>query len=195
MARLLNAILYQVGWFSCVLGAAFSRPGIGMSIASLLIGIHLYLTTERANQLKLMGIAACVGLIVDSTLLALGVYRFPGESPLDGLPPLWLTVLWVQFATTFRYCMGWLSRRYLLCAVFGLAGAPLAFLGGAQLGAVEILPPQPINLALLGGLWSVAIPLLIGVSDRIHAGGEIASGYRGLPTSSRSITARTRDSV
>ncbi len=180
MARLLNAILYQTGWFACVLGAAFSRPGIGTSIALVLIGVHLYLTTERAKQLKLMGIAACVGLIVDSTLLALGVYRFPGEAPLDVLPPLWLTVLWIQFATTFRYCFGWLSSRYLLSAVFGLAGAPLAFLGGEQLGAVEILPPQPTNLVLLGGLWCLAIPLLIAASDWIHASSENGLGYRGF---------------
>jgi hypothetical protein len=195
MSRSLNAVLYQIGWFSCVLGAAFSRPGIGVSIALLLIGIHLYLTTERANQLKLMMLAACVGLVVDSTLLALGVYRFPGETPLAGLPPLWLTVLWIQFATTFRYCFGWLSSRYLLCAAFGLAGAPLAFLGGEKLGAVEILPPQPINLALLGGLWCVAIPLLIAASDRIHASNEIPSGYRGFPPSSGSVTVHPRDSV
>ena len=195
MVRLLNAILYQIGWFSCVLGAAYSRPGFGMSIAVLLTGIHLYLTTERVNQLKLIVLAVCVGLVVDSTLLALGVYRFPGKAPVDGLPPLWLSVLWMQFATTFRYCFAWLSSRYLLCAVLGFVGAPLAFLGGEKLGAVEILPPQLMNLALLGGLWCVAIPLLVAASDRIHASSDHASGYRGLPLSCCSRLVRPPDSV
>jgi hypothetical protein len=180
MARTLNFLLYQIGWFACVLGAAYSRPALGITIALFLVGVHLYLMTERANQAKLLIVAFGVGLIVDTTLLALDTYRFRSGMVLSWLPPAWMSVLWIQFATTFRYCLDWLSGRYAISSLLGLAGAPLAFLGGERLGAISFLEPRLINLLMLGVLWSVAIPLLIFASDRIHAGSELAASYRGL---------------
>lgn len=184
MIRMLNFLLYQAGWFACVLGAAASRPWWGIVIASCLVGVHLYLTTDRLNQVKIMAIAIAVGLVVDSMLLLLGVYSFPIGTIVAWLPPLWMTVLWPQFATTFRYCLRWLSKRYVMCACFGFFGAPMAFLGGEQLGAVAFLPPRFTNLLLLGVLWSAAIPLLIYASDRIHARATAEASYRGLDRSS-----------
>lgn len=188
MVQMLNFLLYQVGWFACVLGAASSRPWLGITIAICLIGIHLYLSTDRSNQVKIMAIAIAVGLVVDSTLLILGVYSFPSGTIVAWLPPLWMTVLWPQFATTFRYCLKWLSKRYVICGCFGFFGAPLAFLGGEQLGAVSFLPPRFAHLLTLGVLWSVAIPLLIYASDRIHARTTSEASYRGLDKSKSDIT-------
>ena len=183
MVQILNFLLYQVSWFACLLGAASSRPWWGITIAICLIGIHLNLTTDRSNQMKMMVIAIAIGLVVDSTLLILGVYSFPSGTIVAWLPPLWMTVLWPQFATTFRYCLKWLSKRYVICAGFGFLGAPLAFLGGEQLGAVSILPPRFTHLLTLGFLWSVAIPILIYASDRIHVHTTAEASYRGLDKS------------
>ena len=44
---LVNYALYQVGWFACVLGASWRRPGVGLSIALVLIGAHVVLSSER----------------------------------------------------------------------------------------------------------------------------------------------------
>jgi hypothetical protein len=180
MVRTLNLLLYQIGWFACVLGGAFSRPWLGILVALVLVVIHLSLTTEPVNQVKLMLMAVCVGLLVDTCLLHLRVYSFPSGMIVAWLPPLWMTALWLQFATTFRYCFSWLSQRYWLCACLGLFGAPLAFLGGEKLGAVSFLPPRPVNLLILGALWSLAIPLLIFLSDRLHRTVKSEASYRGL---------------
>lgn len=180
MVRTLNFVLYQIGWFACVFGAAYSRQWLGVAVAMALIGIHLYLTNDRLHQAQLLITAMGIGILVDSMLLALGVYRFPSGSLADWLPPLWMTVLWIQFATTFRYCLDWLSGRYLLGALLGFAGAPIAFLGGERLGAVSFLAPRNANLLTLGAFWAVAISLLIYASDRIHSQSKIAASYRGL---------------
>ena len=95
----------------------------------------MMLTTDRPNQARLLFAALSVGVVVDTLLLMLGVYGFPGGSIVDWLPPVWMTVLWIQFATTFRYCLSWLSGRYALCSIAALFGAPLAFVGGERLGA------------------------------------------------------------
>ena len=178
MIRFINFVLYQTGWFCCVLGAAWQIPWLGMSIALALIGIHLWLSTDRTVQLKLLFVAAVFGLAVDSTQLWAGVFAFSSGVIVEWLPPPWMTILWMQFATTFHYSMRWLSRRYMLSACFGLAGAPLAFFAGERLGAVEFLQPRVMHYAALALLWSVAVPLLIYVADCLLARGQTAASYR-----------------
>ena len=180
MARTLNFLLYQTGWFACVLGAASSYRWLGIAIATFLLAVHMLLTTEAACQAKLLFVALVCGLVVDSTLLTIGVYRFPSGSLVAWLPPIWMSILWVQFATTFRYCLHWLSGRYGASALLAFAGAPLAFLGGERIGAISFLEPRLFNLMILGVVWAAAIPLLIYASDRIHANVKTAANYRGL---------------
>ena len=183
MVRILNFVLYQVGWFACVLGAAFARPWFGIAIALILVAAHIWLATDRLSQLKILSAAIGIGLIVDSVLLALGVYSFPHGILVAWLPPLWMSVLWMQFATTFRYCLHWLSGHYAVCALLGLIGAPLAFLGGERIGAVSFNAPRTENLLILAVLWCVAIPVLIYISDRVHAASRYPASYRGFARS------------
>ena len=178
MTPFVNFLLYQIGWFCCVLGAAWQYPWTSTSIALGLVGVHFWLATDRATQLRLVLAAAGVGFVIDSTQLWMGVFTFPSGVVVDWLPPPWMSVLWAQFAMTFHYSMRWLSRRYTLSACFGLAGAPLAFFAGERLGAVEFLSPRLTHYALLALLWSVAVPLLIYVSDYLLARSPGSPGYR-----------------
>ena len=115
-----NFLLYQVGWFCCVLGAAWGFPWLGMFVALCLVGLHLWLAADRAMQLKLALVAAGIGLVVDSAQLWGGVFVFQHGIVVTWLPPPWMSVLWMQFATTFHYSMRWMSRRYVLAPVSGL---------------------------------------------------------------------------
>ena len=190
MSRLVNFVLYQSGWFACVLGVAWNLQWLGIGIALCLVGLHFWLATDRSLQFKLSLTAAVFGLIVDSGQLWAGVFTFPRGSVVDWLPPPAIAVLWLQFATTFRYSMSWLSRRYVICACFGLVGAPLAFFAGERLGAVEFLSPRLINFAILGLVWSFAVPLLVFISDRWASQGGVLPSYRSPSTSVQKWVAR-----
>ena len=153
-------VIYQVGWFACVLGAAWDRQGIGVTIALCSLGTHLWLSNDRQSQIRLIVAAAAIGFVVDTAQLWAGIYKFPHGTLLESFPPPFMTVLWMQFATTFRYSMSWLSKRYVLCAMLGLLGAPLAFLAGEQLGAIVFLSPRVTHL---------------------RTGDDFLPGYRGKP--------------
>ena len=178
MTHLLNLLLYQIGWFACVLGAAYSLPWSGTTLGLSLAAVHFTLTTDRIGQARLTSAATVIGLIVDTTLLRLGVYEFESGTVVAWLPPPWMSVLWVLFASTTRYSMRWLSKRYLVCSVFGLVGAPLAFLGGEALGAISFCDPRTPHLVLLALAWAVAVPALIQVSDRLYAAADSNPCYR-----------------
>lgn len=167
-SRLLNVGLYQFGWFCCVLGAAWGAPLIGALLALLLLAVHLLLAAERGAELRLMLSACLLGVVVDSSQQALGVFRFTADPAWPLWLPLWVLVIWAQFATLFRYALFWLSGRYLLAAVFGLLGGPLAYGGGVRLGAAQFGDNPALSLLSLTLVWSLVTPLLLWLSARIE---------------------------
>jgi hypothetical protein len=186
MASFVNYLLYQLGWLACVLGTAWGFPWLGVCLALGLIGVHLSLAEDRKNQIAIAIVSGLVGMIIDSAQLWAGVFSFPRGVVIDALPPPFMTVLWMQFATTFRYCMSWLSGRYVLSSLFGLIGAPIAFFAGERLGAIEFLPPRLAHFASLGFVWCLAVPLLVYISDRLASQGAAESTYRWHLSSSTS---------
>ena len=101
MTVLLNVLMYQIGWFACVLGAAADRPWLGMGVALLFVGVHVALADEPLCELKLVIAAGAVGLAVDTLQLHLGVFAFRSGQPVAWLSPPWLAVLWMQPSGSF----------------------------------------------------------------------------------------------
>ncbi|MDG1896023.1 MAG: DUF2878 domain-containing protein [Fuerstiella sp.] len=178
MSAWFNLVLYQIGWFACVLGVAWNSQCIGVGVALCLFALHLVLATDAADQIKLAMTATIFGLVVDSVQIRAGVFAFPRGTVVDWLPPPGISILWLQFATTFRYSMSWLSKRYVAGACFGLIGGPLAYFAGERLGAVELLPLRLVNFAVLGLVWSLSVPLLVFLSDRETGGVTTEARYR-----------------
>ena len=180
MANLVNLCLYQVGWFACVLGAAAQRPWLGMGLGLVLLCLHLALVRGVLRHLALIGVAGAIGLAADSLQMWWGVFRYPNWTVVGWLAPPWDVVLWLQFATLLPFCLRWLSRRYWLSCLAGLVGGPLAFYAGERLGAITILPPRQPHFALLAAVWSLAMPALVAVCDRLIVAPGVGGRYRWL---------------
>jgi hypothetical protein len=178
-AGALNYLLYQTGWCALVLGAAGERPAAGAAIAVALMAVHLGLSDRRRPESILLAIVGVVGFVVETTHLGLGLYR-PADWSRAGVggpawPPLWLILLWPQFATTLRYCLRWLVRRPLVAAAAGAVGGPLAFAAGARLGAVEMGRPLGWSVAVLSLSWALVLPFVGWIARRVAPA---AGGYR-----------------
>ena len=96
-----------------------------MSIAFVLLCAHLALTTPRRSELTLVLVSGLAGLLVDSALVAVVLLEFPSGTVVRWLCPPWIIVMWMQFATTLRFCLRWIGRRRLFAAVFGAVGYTL----------------------------------------------------------------------
>jgi hypothetical protein len=77
--------------------------------------------------------------------------------------------LWLNFATSLSSLFAWLKGRYILSALIGFIGGPAAYYSGASLGAAVIQNPLLENLALIGVGWSISLPLLIWLSQKIRS--------------------------
>ncbi len=168
-SSLTNAVIYQVGWFACVLGAAWGRGTAGAVVALILVGLHLTLAQRPALELPVLAAAGVIGIAADSLHAAFGVLEFSGHTG-GSLAPLWIVALWIQFGTVLHFCMRWLSGSYLLASCLGLIGGPVSFLAGERLGAAAFGEPRMASLTILALTWSLALPSLVMIADRVSPG-------------------------
>jgi hypothetical protein len=177
MSKLLNFLLYQLGWFCCVLGAAWGFPRSGAFAALLFLLIHLLLADSRSAELRLILVSCLLGILVDSLQQSFGVLTFKTDPGWTLWLPLWVFVIWAQFASLLRFSLNWLSGHYLLGAGLGLIGGPLAYWGGVRIGAAEFGGNLLLSISSLALVWALMIPLLLWLRSRINA---TAGQYRGL---------------
>lgn len=164
MANLLNFVAFQVGWFACVLGAAYRMPLAGTGIALTLVVLHLARAAEPAAELKLIAAAAAIGLLLDPPLAAAGLIDFTSGALFAGTVAHWMVALWMVFATTLNASLRWLRDRAALAVVFGAVGGPLAYLAGEKLGALRLEGTASIAAVATG--WAIAMWLLILLARR-----------------------------
>lgn len=162
---LVNFAAFQIGWFACVLSAAHDWPAAGTAAAAAIVAVHVYRAARPLEEIKLIGAALLLGVLWDSLLLNLGWLAFASGSVVPGVAPHWILALWALFAMTLNVSLAWLKRRLLAGAVLGAIAGPLAYWGGARLGAVVLAQPVPAITALSIG-WGLITPLLALLARR-----------------------------
>lgn len=176
-APVLNYALYQLGWFACVLGAAWGRPWLGSAIGVLPIAAHVALSRRRRDALALALALAAIGIAVDGSQIALGTLRFDAGTVVAWLPPVWLVLVWAQFAMTFHFGLAWMKGHALRAAAFGALGGPLAYIAGARFGVVTLHPDTWPSMLSLAVTWAAAMPAAAALADRQSGRAGIAA-YR-----------------
>ncbi len=161
----LNLLLFQIGWFAGVLGAAHGLPWAGVAAAAGVAAWHLWQARRPWQELKLLVLAVAVGAAFETALVQLGWMRFDGGALAIGTAPVWMIALWSNFATTLNVSMRALRERFLVAAALGAVGAPLAYYAGGRLGAVGFVEPAMALAAIAAG-WALMTPLLFIAARR-----------------------------
>jgi hypothetical protein len=167
-----NVVLFQIGWFSCVLTAAAHQPWIGLILAMGIVAIHTLRAPMPMMELKLVFLALAIGLFFDSFLVWQGWLIYSSGILLSNIAPYWIVAMWGLFATLLNVSLRWMRGRWIMAVVFGAAGGPAAYYGGLRLGALEF-GNMPAGLLALAIGWAALTPLLLALSARFD-------GYAGL---------------
>lgn len=160
-AKLANAILFQLGWFACLLYG----ESLAIAITLLLLAIHQWLMRPRMGEWLLITIVGSAGLVCDSLLTVFGVFTFQASG--IGFIPTWLLCLWLLFATLLRHSLNWLQSRPLLAALLASVAGPSSYLAGAQIAGVGLADPLYLTLPLLALYWALLMPALFWFSKRL----------------------------
>jgi hypothetical protein len=160
MKKVLNMTGFQIAWFAAVIGAAKGVYWTGPVAVLVWLAIHLRLCDRPRLEIQIAAATFYLGLLLDSTLMALDVYTLGGLIAGWPLTPTWMLALWVDFGTLLNGSLAWLKRRYLLGAFLGFLGGPAAYYSGHRLGALTFQTPLIKNMVFLGVSWALAVPLL-----------------------------------
>jgi hypothetical protein len=163
MSNLYNFCAFQLAWFACVLGAAQGPSWAGVVAVAVLVAFHLRSAPWWRREVALLVFAALIGLSFDSLLAALDWIDYRGATPLPDMAPFWIVALWVAYATTLNVSLSWLKGRLPLAVALGAVGGPLAYLGGARLGALALTSEWAVPALAFG--WAVLTPLLVVVAQ------------------------------
>ncbi|QXH68206.1 MULTISPECIES: DUF2878 domain-containing protein [Pseudomonas] len=145
LKNLANAVLFQCGWFACVLGG----DSLWLLVGVAALVIHLLWISSAAEDGVLIISVTLAGTLLDTLLRSLGVFHFSEPGPLI---PFWLMLLWALLATTLHHCLAWSARPWWRAALLGAMGGPLSYYAGSQLAGVQFgfgLGPTMAGLAVI----------------------------------------------
>jgi Protein of unknown function (DUF2878) len=166
--KIVNAIGYQIVWFTSIYGASISNIWLGF-LASLLFAIAmLSLGGKSKNDFRLLCIGLCVGMSVDSFFAASGLIQYDAAWPFNNTAPLWILALWLSFSLTLNHSMSFLRGNLWIASLFGLIGGPIAYLGADRIFDVLHYGADILWVVLaLGIAWAIAIPAILFIDERL----------------------------
>lgn len=167
-SKAVNFILFQVTWFSCVLGAVHGRAWLGPVVALVAAAVNVAGSARRARRVLFFLVVVFLGSAGDLIPLNLGAYSFPNTVFSAWGYPLWMSALWLGFGTTLVSSLKWLSMRPYAAGGLGFVGGPLAYWAGERLGAVELGVNKMLSLVVIGVFWALITPLLTKVSLKME---------------------------
>ena len=168
---IINFVLFQLGWFACVLGAANGYPSIGLLVTLLAIIWHLHHAKNYRAELKLLCTALVIGATFDQSMLSNHLIDYAhhgwGENSLNSLlVPTWILALWAGFSTSLNVSLRWMRGKYLIAIIFGAVGGPLTYMAAMRLGAITLNNTTSYVALSIG--WAVITPLLLIISSKFY---------------------------
>ena len=160
MQKLLNAILFQITWFACVLGAANQLIWPGIICCTGFAIWQPQAKRRHSSDLTIVWYSIIAGLIIDSSWIKLGFFNYQSPWPHVAIAPIWIIALWLSFALSINHSLSWLKSHPILPTTMGLIGAPLSYWAGHKLGALEFITPPAYSLSCLGIVWAITLSFL-----------------------------------
>ena len=152
----------NIGWFACVLGAAWDVHWLSVLIVPVLVAIHLAVVgrARAVPAVLLMAASLVFGVVLDTTLILLGTFEPNRWLIPHPVTTIWLLMLWVNFSLALNESLQFLQRHLLIAAVMGALFGPMAYLAASRLGAIHIINPTNRALVMICIAWAAAMPLI-----------------------------------
>lgn len=161
----INGFIFQALWFACVLGGANQIIWPCILLLAIMMAWQLKPGNRHTTDLRLIGCALVMGLIVDTAWTLLGFMEFSDTRPIYPFSPIWMLVMWIGFALTINHSLKWLKTHWALPWAMGFYGGPAAYYAGLKLGAVEYLIGTFKMSIILALVWAVSVAFLVKISQ------------------------------
>jgi hypothetical protein len=167
--NIINFLWFQSIWWLLIL---FQSSAIVVVMG--LFALWLLLTPTRREDGLVMVTVMGLGFCIDSLLTTSGIFIFNHSNAINSSAsqwfiPFWLVLLWGAFAGTLTHSLASLKNSLLVAALVGGICAPLSYVAGAKLGAVDLGYPVTTTYIVLCAIWAVTLPVCFMLSSRLSA--------------------------
>ena len=157
MLAAVQFIVYQVVWFACAFSDVWQMPWLGPVAA---IAYLYWVSGDLPVVWRAAATMGLVGAICDTTLMHMGLISFDTSLWPSWLSPAWMIALWACFSVPIITGLGWLADKPWLAVILGGIGGPMAYAGGAKMGAMELGDPT-MSLIAIGVAWGMVTPMAV----------------------------------
>ncbi|MEL0637409.1 MULTISPECIES: DUF2878 domain-containing protein [Marinomonas] len=158
MKSLINAVLFQGVWFSCVLGGSY----VALPVTLVYLFLHYHYFMHKRAEWRLVLLFFLLGVLVDGAFFRLGIFTIPADMQHFGnLPPIWLLCLWISVATLFAHSLAFLRTRYGLSALLGFIGPTFSYIAGTKLTDISLAEPIWLSLFVIALAWALILPISV----------------------------------
>ncbi len=161
-----NWFWFYFGFVAALSGSNMGYPSLGPVVILCWFTGHLANSKHPWGEIKLLVASAVMGFIGDGLITLLGVLKFHEPTWLGWPIPLWMVMMWPNFAATLNSSMKWLRGRYQLGAVLGAIAGPFSYYGGVKWGAVEFGVGFWLAMVVIAIEWALAMPALLWLSAK-----------------------------
>jgi hypothetical protein len=155
---LINLIGFNLAWFGLVYWGNIFIP-----FSILLLIAHIHFISQVRGELTLILLITVIGVFVDSSLVYFNVFIF---SHSDNIP-IWLMMLWACFAATICHSLHFLADFKIGQVLVGMIFAPLSYIAGYKLQAVDFGQSLTSTYLLLSVIWAVLFVLFFSLKDKV----------------------------
>lgn len=161
--KLINFVLFQLGWFISVWGAANQKLPLSMMVVALILLTHIMQASRKKRGHYAAIYHHAIGLDIRSVTIN---YKFSNLSE---------SIVWYSrthldcgyvglFATTLNLSLSWLKSNRVLAVLFGFIGGPVAYFAAEQLNAVQLTNQFSIYALALG--WGILTPVCLLIAGK-----------------------------
>lgn len=164
MKNIINFVLFQSLWLSCILGAANKILWPATLLISCMLIMFLLPTLSNKKDKIFLSICIALGFFLDSSMAYFGLIDYHYDYGFSHTAPFWIMFLWTGFALTLNHSMSWLLNKPKLGTLFIVIGAPLSYFSAEKLNAIQINEPL-VTLTLISFMWLIVYHIILAINS------------------------------
>lgn len=167
--KILNAVLFYVIWWGCILGIKFSYTFLGPMLTAAAGAVHLRIIPDARKEIKLILYCGALAVFIEGLYLHSGLLSYEGYIlPSEILPPIWIICIWMTLGATLNYSMFFLRDRWLLMVICGGIFVPACYFFAMKGGILYFNFSILKSILILSAVWACIFPLLYYINKRIY---------------------------
>ena len=171
-SNIANALGYQAVWLATMVSVYMGHFWYGFFTSMVFAGLTLCFGGKAKQDGRIVLIGLTLGVSVDTLFAAGGWIQYAMPWTAISIAPLWIIALWLSFSFTLNHSMAFLRGNYVVAAVFGLIGGPLAYWCADRLfNVIEYGTDISVVMIGLGLCWGIVIPGIFFIDRQISVMG------------------------